>query len=826
MRFLLFSAAGVLFCCASGDLVPSVAAAEGDFELLIVDAEGHGVPNATVEIRSTPKPQQQDILVGTFQKVGTYGTFAAADGDGRLAVRFSKSLRQCNFSIKHPEYGPYWAGNEVAAGLPDSFTAELEDGWSIGGVVVDEAGTPIEGVRVRPSIEFKKRPGDNSQLGVGTRITTDKQGRWRYDTVPASKNDVHLSFSHDRFMPLRRSLPRDDFFLALDDEPSEPIMLESGLSVSGIVADADGEPISDALVRAKFVNTEREARTDAAGRYELVGCEERLTEVVASADGFAVDMQRVRVSEDMEPVNFQLEPGGHVRIRVVDEQGKGIPKARIFFQDWRNGQAYFAFDHVDQYADENGVWEWNGAPLDEFTADICRPGGMQLSGRPIVARAEDYVFQPAPALVVSGKVTDAETGKPITSFRVTPGARWAGRENESHWHERNAFDAKGGQYEVRLTHDNPAFLVRIESLGYETATSRDIQTDEGQITIDFALKPATTNEVQVVTADGDPASGARVAMGAAGSQISVKNGSITDSSTYAKQFVTDEQGIFKYPAQPGRHQVVITHEAGFAKIDATSAPPSEVTLTPWARVEGQFFVGPEPGANVRLELSSSAIDTYGKETANIFTRQHATTASDGRFLFERAFPGTSRIGREIVMMVNEGATEVTSTVRIAHDLKAGKTHTTTLGGSGRAVSGRLIPPDDWTEKVDWKQLTVSARVNLPALARPQPPVAIQKNAEAVKRWRQEWLASEAGQRFLEAVEKQEAVRRNAPYATATIAADGSFRIHDMPAGNYLLSVWGSSGPRLRLDAFAVTVLPVDGGGLGKAVDAGEIRLSR
>ena len=42
-------------------------------------------------------------------------------------------------------------------------------------------------------------------------------------------------------------------------------------------------------------------------------------------------MQEVRVDPEMDPVNFSMEPGGRIRVRVVDEQGKGIPRTRIFF---------------------------------------------------------------------------------------------------------------------------------------------------------------------------------------------------------------------------------------------------------------------------------------------------------------------------------------------------------------------------------------------------------------------------------------------------------------------------------------------------------------
>jgi hypothetical protein len=41
----------------------------------------------------------------------------------------------------------------------------------------------------------------------------------------------------------------------------------------------------------------------------------------------------------------------------------------------------------------------------------------------VVARKKEYVFVVPPALVVSGKVVDAETKQPIKQFRVARGIR-------------------------------------------------------------------------------------------------------------------------------------------------------------------------------------------------------------------------------------------------------------------------------------------------------------------------------------------------------------------------------------------------------------------
>src|SRR5262249_45118842 len=153
--------------------------------------------------------------------------------------------------------------------------------------------------------------------------------------------------------------------------------------------------------------------------------------------GRATDMQEVRIDSGIPPIDFRMQPGGRIRIRVLDEKDNPIPKARIFFQRWRGSDYhYFELGHVNQYANENGVWEWHEAPLDEFKADICRPNGMYLGSQPLIARDQEYVFHPPPALVVAGAVVDAETKRPIGKFEVVPGwadARPGLRELQIHW---------------------------------------------------------------------------------------------------------------------------------------------------------------------------------------------------------------------------------------------------------------------------------------------------------------------------------------------------------------------------------------------------------
>jgi beta-lactamase regulating signal transducer with metallopeptidase domain len=774
----------------------------GRFELTVLGPDKKPVPRASVQVRGDVLPAKKDIRQGTFEKPGPYGVFLRTDANGVLVFDVAGKPRRFSMCIDEPGYGAYWAewnAERHPETIPSRFTAELEAGWPAGGVIVDDKGTPIAGAVVWPSFKFTKRPGDNAELWNGRKVTSDAEGKWRFDSIPASLNEVWAEITHPEFKPNRRSLTRSEFGLAPGGQPTARIVMRRGLSVVGRVTDEKGKPIAGALLRTKFMNDVREARTDAEGNYRLVGCEPRMTKIVVSAKGRAMDRKQVEVASDMGPVNFKMEPGGKIRVRVLDANGKPAGRTRIFFQQWRGHIEYFEFEHINQYSDANGVWQWDEAPLDEFVADICpRGGGMQLVERPLVARKEEYVFRTYPELVVAGRVVDSKTRKPVNSFRVVPGIRSysnpGAQSGETHvsWERGNSYQGKDGQYSVKFDREYLAHLVRIEADGYQVATSRDIKSDEGNVNVEFALVRAKDVAATVLMPDGRPAAGAQIAIGLPGSQISITNGEF-DGSTYSARLVAGDDGQFRFPSQNEAFQLIVLHPTGFASLrTAEEEIPDKIKLTAWARVEGTFRVGAKAVSGVSITANvRSGVEAYGNDVPHIFTHYRVTSGVDGRFAFERMFPGDGRVGREIVLMVNQGAAEATSSTRVPVSFIAGQTTRVELGGVGRPVVGKLVPPKGITGKVLWQFAMIDVDVDLP-----------------------QGLADEV----------RESLRAANPHIWATVTRDGSFRIDDMPPGVYVLSVRFSEHAAGTLSNYRFEVPTIDGKRSDHPFDLGTLEL--
>jgi uncharacterized GH25 family protein len=711
------------------------------FDLRIVTPDGKPLPEVKVELRTSPVIEASQIRTGKYVRRSRTGVSVKADGEGHLVFERAAEPKRFDLYVQIPGYAPYWAGWDLRSKsepIPDSLTIKLEPAWTIGGVVVDGDGHPIPNVRISFYIEFTKRPGDSRQMGTGDRRWTNSKGEWKFESVPASLNAVSVEMSDPNYMTLQSTLSRASFGIEPGRSPVAKITLKRGLTVTGKVTDENGKPIAKAVVRTKFGNIPRSAVTDAKGVYKLEGCDPGQARIVVSAKGRARALQEVQIGPHATPVDFEMSPGKTLRIRVLDEQGKPVPKATVFFQNWRGRVSYFEFDQVPRDADERGAWEWNEAPPDPLEVDIGRPDGLYLSNRPVVAGEKEFVFRVPPALVISGKVIDSETKQAIKKFRVVPGIRWSAAQ--TYWNTNESFTGTDGRYEYRQHYEQPAYLVRIEADGHLPSASRPIKSDEGKVTIDFALEKGKDINSTVLTAVGVPASRANVAIASAGSYIMLDNGDFSQGQTSGSRQITDEAGHFHFGPQTDDFWLVAIHPSGYANVKCSSGSvPKFIALIPWARVEGTFRVARKPQSGATVSIDHRGNMFRGPKAPSFYLQYTQTTDAKGRFVFERVVPGEGTIGRRILIMANTGTTEVTSTSKVAVKFTAGKITRVDLGGAGRPVIGQLQSSGGAKQEVSWNFLLIE-------------------------------------------------VNGNGRHFTATVDRDGNFSIDDVPAGDYTLTL--------------------------------------
>lgn len=730
-------------------------------------------------------------------------------------------------------------------GVPASYTLILDRGTPIGGIVRDDQGRPVAGARVYPYISGNRGEIESIELPGDASFATDDEGRWRCVILPTTyaADRMPLTIRHPGFITSTqwadRAVP-----LELLRALSAATVLQPGYSVSGAVTDADGRPIGGATVAwlDSYTFTDGPAmpavfdwaaagldrgdgegvpgllrvKTGPDGRFRLENRPPGTHLVTAEAPGLAPAARFVRLGppeagpprplppampggpavEYQEPpvgatqlardgpceppLVFRLAPGRTIVGRVVD--GRGRPVAGVTIapagsttmapQGWKTGP--------------DGRFRCTNVPGEATALNVINRAEKQSTRHEIGPGApgtEVVITTPTP-FRLSGKVIDAETGRPIERFRLIKGsvylrASFPGNtdleeDSPPDWSHEPAETVVGGRYETGFVDaadaplGYPLLRVRIEAEGYSPADSRRYQDDEGEQTCDFALHKHPWIKGTVRAPDGSPVAGAEVVVAVKGRPAPrIDNGRLASGWTGdVVRTGPDGRYAFAKPDAPGR--VVIVGGRGLAQrtIDELASEP-DVSLEPWGRIRGQVRVGAGVGARRLVGVFGAEPDHRGEPEVSFFGR--TLTDAEGRFELDRVAPGYAMVYRP--QWFTDG-TRVTSH-RQGVEAASGQTAEVIVGGAGRPVVGRLTRADGLPA---FDLMDVRGR-----LRRMQPsPEFPEGFGEWDEKRRNEWwfafYKTEEGRRYYE----------RASTAVVKVQPDGSFRLDDVPEGHYRL----------------------------------------
>ena len=194
--------------------------------------------------------------------------------------------------------------------MPRSYTLAMEPGTSIGGIVRDEAGQPIDGVSVTL---YENKPDDDArQVYDFPAITarSDRQGRWQIDLIPDGFDlaRLHFTFSHPEFLssidainiqPIATPKELRDraqcLCYAAESPSTAACLIAAAARLPGPRFDWEhDQPYSSTV------------KTDAFGRFHIGNCLPRETVVTAQAAGYCPEMQPLKVQPGLAPVELRL----------------------------------------------------------------------------------------------------------------------------------------------------------------------------------------------------------------------------------------------------------------------------------------------------------------------------------------------------------------------------------------------------------------------------------------------------------------------------------------------------------------------------------------
>ena len=769
------------------------------FDLSVIDTDGKAVPNASVYLDAGKIRLSGQVKIGKHLETSRKGDAYQCNDQGELSIDFPTKPNQLQVLFEMDGYGPYlarWVHPSQANQIPNKFTAQVERAWTIGGTVIDENGNPVKDAEIQFYLRYKRRPNDVSISGKVSKVKTDEDGRWLFRQIPNSLYFVDdAKINHPAFQLKTLKLTRPKFEISLDsgNQTGGTITLSKGLMVSGRVVNEQGEAIVGATIRTVSYFDERTAISGEDGRYTIIGCQPEAIDLVATSPGMAIELNRGIIEPKSKDIDFVLKPSKGIRVRVVNEAGKPLAGSRVTPAGWSgSGITHWVTKDLRQFADENGVWEWKEAPLVEVTAfigagesgweetpldeyNVLRTPEKEVFLGPVklLPREQEYIITVPTKSFLSGKVTDAVTGEKLESFRVIPGRT---AEERRSWFDWGTVFGSGGNYRIPYTRQlHNADFIRIEAVGYHSAISRDVKSDEGDVTLDFKLEPAEMTTTQIVDADGQPVFDAVVVYATEESNFFIRNGHLDFSSMdNSLQLKTDDQGNVEFTNRSEPFLLLILHDRGFARVASEEMTvPKQIKLTEWSVLEGSYSVGQEPsiGIDVLVEAEGLEVRRNGRKgIPNIYARYSGKTNSNGNFRFDRVVPGNNYVGHKKYA----GESHVSGVFK-RYVAVAGETQNLQLGGKGVPIVGRMLPPKD----LDGSKILMNAKLHLTP----------QKS-------------------------KDDTGESNSDlFFKTTAKEDGSFRIDDVPSGDWVLTSSHRipDGPNVISDPIKITVTNEDQG---------------
>lgn len=777
------------------------AATHGESRLRILAADS-GLPIAGATVHFQVADAQATHAFGAYQ----------ANHDGRVTLDFpAEGITRFNLLVRAKGYVARRQSIEGST-LPPELVIQLDPGVVIGGVVRDDQGKPVAGAQVRINGVARDAAGQVIEEEIET-VETDAQGRWACRSVPSQPQGLSFKVTHPEFLPAEYD-QADEAGQGYDVSTKSLLAraavmtLEPGIAVTGSVLDAEGKTLAGAevvLASGDELANRGQARTDDNGHFRVVALETGAAALLVQAPGRAPQQRKFQLESGLAPFEFKLAPGRTHAGRVLDEAGKPVAGAVVAVERWQD------LDLLKWRAetDVDGRFIWDSAPLDAITLSVSKPGFNRTTLPVGEMVAPELTLRLARTFLFTGRVLDAETGQPITAFRLVRGRVWGGfEEDQTSWQaerDRPLSNAEG-TFSLGLDYQSGGrvrFMAVAEGYLPEASPAFD---ETGWHEHEFKLKKGSGPRGVVVNAAGQPVEGAEVAVLGFG-YVALQPGSLRSLGASTVHVAkTDAAGRFSLPALLPNPQLIAVHaEQGFAELSAGElAVAGKIALLPWGRVEGVMKIGSKVAADREVALVNQSTTPSGLQFD--FNAYKTRTDAEGRFAFDKVPPGERQLMRPIPF--GRGGWSWSHLQRLT--VKAGEVTTVTYGGTGRPVIGRVVSSDP-TRKMDWASghHTLGTRF-------PQPPAEL-RTPESMRAWQK-------SPEFKEAFSNQH-------YYAPTWSEDGSFRIDDVLPGRYQLTLMfmepGDNFPQTSIGSISrdVEVPEIPGGQTDEPLDLGELKLT-
>ena len=512
----------------------------------VLDVAGRGIAGARVvalEELGTPGADIEDLLMEFIRIPEMTGKSAAE----------TVSMEDGSYQLDGLET-KYYTVRAVGAGHAPNQVAEvpsprqdvnivLQKGGTIGGVVKNDKGRPVEGATVKAYREIvsesvfeiileKSRPAIDS-------ATTEADGSFKFETLGAGLYSFLVEAKgHQRLQELKKDVK---------EGTKLQFSLKTGLKIQGLVRGPNDEPVGGARVRASPFGGNNQGkrdqvnisfdddfvRTDEQGAFAFDTLEEGTFLLLCWHDDYQT-LRRQDVRPSGDEIVLKLSAGGRVRGRVGEHgTGKAIAGARITAQD-------VADVHKDAISGDDGTYVLSGLQTGTrpVSVSVFADGYSRLRRdvRPQEGREVEENFD----LQQTGSVTGIVVN---TNGDAVRGARVMVKKSQPNTNVEQTIgndltDAEG-RFSLPAVESGDDLWLRVKKSEYLEATTERFSVTSGQPieVAQIVLQLGGSVSGKVVGADGKGIPGCQVTVSREGETEIQRSGNPSSHTNAQGEFV-------------------------------------------------------------------------------------------------------------------------------------------------------------------------------------------------------------------------------------------------------------------------------------------------
>jgi hypothetical protein len=675
-----------------GDLPPQALAEETTHTVRIVDTAGRSLAGASV----TTDPEILNLA---------HSTETDADGQATLRVR---EFPGDGHTIRLQKEGMGVVEFEVEAGKPFPTTIAMPRGIRYGGIVRNEQGDPVPFAGVEVSTHpFQLVEGYRGRTRAD--VLADAQGRWLTPVLWAEGNPRDRQGSAHPCHP--------DYYYgnwtwipAGDDAAMQQIelTLRRGVRLTGRVVGPAGSPIPGVtlgLPTQWYESHPARATTDTEGRFAFSQLKRDDRILLVQAEGFSPQALHVYLVPGMEEPTVRLAADTMIWGRAVDTAGNPLAGVEVKAERWRQ----FSKELWEGTTDAEGQFVWDTAPAGMVSFRFTSGQHGVLKYYQLEAKEEVQTIVLPPVVRLHGTITDAETGKPVGDCTLTPGSAYTPEGSTEprapYWKGKSSWQIKDGQYEARFDETGPrrTMCLKIQADGYLPGTvTPPHPVNAAGSRVDVKLHRGEGLHGTVRLHDGKPAARARLYLVAPNENLWFRKNMTDPRLPKERVAVADADGNYRFAASVGRGYLIVVHRNGYLETDARQTGAKlDLKLLQWGRLTGTFMVGNQAARRCNVGLCPGPPPPNSDRPRIKSHGLGSQTDAKGRFRFDWVPPGPGMISGPRLAIPSHSAGLLISR-QMAYSVAPGQTTQVTLGGTGRPVIGKLAFPEESLPAFGWR----------------------------------------------------------------------------------------------------------------------------